>query len=108
MTTAEIWMICLSAIMAVGTIGSVIVALIALNRGSDTFISPQPLDVRVIEELHKQFALRADFIGHVKDNDKQRGIIHKRLDDAIADYNEKFQALPNEIVALLRNTGNLK
>lgn len=97
-------MLVLTAIMAIGTIGALVVMVIALNRKVDTQISPQPLDVNLVE----QFASRREFLDHVRDNDKQRAILHKRMDDCIKDYNEKFQQLPNEIVALLRNTGNLR
>lgn len=108
MTQAEIWMLVFNAIMAAGTCGAFVVMLASLNKISRTQITPQPLDVRVIEELHRQFAAQDEFAEHVRDNDKQRGILHQRIDAAIADYNEKFQKLPNEIVALLRNTGNLR
>lgn len=53
-------------------------------------------------------ASKEEFVKHVEDNDKQRGLLHKRIDDVIDDYNAKFQSLPNEIVALLKNTGAIR
>ena len=90
-----------------GGVGLAIAGVAAFKKGS-VEVSPQPFDVRVVEEMHKQFTPKTDFSAHVRDNDKQRGVLHGRIDDVVADYNEKFQKLPNEIVALLSNTGNLK
>lgn len=53
-------------------------------------------------------ASKEEFLKHVADNDNQRGLLHKRIDDVIDDYNAKFQSLPNEIVALLKNTGAIR
>jgi len=103
----EIWMLVGQLVMAIGTIGTLLFMVVGRNKPTELTANP-PLDVRIVEEMHKQFALRSDFLEHVRDNDAQRGVLHKRVDDAVEDYNQKFQKLPNEIVALLRNTGNLK
>jgi hypothetical protein len=87
---------------------AVIVAIAAMRRATDVNVTNRTLSVHVTQQMHDQFASKPEFFEHVRDNDKQRGILHNRIDRAIDDYNEKFQALPNEIVALLRNTGNLK
>jgi uncharacterized protein YpmS len=103
MTTTEAWMLGCTILMAMASIGALIVAILALNRRQQIAVQ-QPVDIKLIEQL----VSKDDFMAHVRENDRQRGLLHKRLDDAIKDYNEKFQALPNEIVALLRNTGNLR
>lgn len=104
MTEAEKWMVAGMIIGLLLTFGALVISIIALNKKAAVEVSPQPLDVNLVE----QFASRREFLEHVRDNDKQRAILHKRLDEAIRDYNEKFQSLPNELVALLRNTGVIK
>lgn len=97
------WSLIATVIMAIATFG------MWLDTRKQRKVSvEQPVDIRVVEQLHQQFASKLEFQQHVRDTDKQRGLLHKRMDEAIRDYNEKFQSLPNEIVALLRNTGNLK
>jgi hypothetical protein len=108
MSTTEILMVIAGAVESLATLGGLIVMIVALKRVSDVNVTNRELRVHVEQKLHDLFASKPEFQEHVRDNDRQRGILHKRLDDAIQDYNEKFQALPNEIVALLRNTGNLK
>lgn len=101
-------MIIVGAIESLATLGGLIVMIVALKRVSDINVTNKTLSVEVKQHLHDQFASREDFQQHVMDNETQRSILHSRVDRAIEDYNRKFQALPNEIVALLRNTGNLK
>lgn len=33
---------------------------------------------------------------------------HKRMDELVNDYNEKFQQLPHQIIALMRNAGIIR
>lgn len=61
----------------------------------------QKRDVTVSQE----FVAKPDFEKHAAYDHVEHGILHKRINDAEADYNEKFQQLPNQIVMLLRNTG---
>lgn len=108
MSTLEILMVIAGAVESLATLGGLIVMIVALKRVSDINLTNKTLSVHVEQRFHDQFAAKSEFLEHVRNNDRQRGIIHKRIDDLIRDYNDKFQAQPNEIVALLRNTGNLK
>jgi len=104
MTEAEKWMLGGMIISTLLTLGGLIISIVAINKKQEVQISDQPISIK----LQEQFAGKHEFQEHVQDNDRQRGMLHKRIDRVIADYNDKFQTLPNEIVALLKNTGAIK
>src|SRR5580698_3174488 len=108
MTTGEIILIIAGSLEAIATVGTAIIMLVALKRVNDVNVTNKTLSVHVTQAMHDQFASKPDFNAHVVDNDKNREIIHERINEAIKDYNQKFQDLPGEIVALLRNAGALK
>lgn len=108
MNQLDIWMLIATLVMAIGTAVMAVIMWMDRSKRAEIKISPQPVKVAITDELHDRFASREDFLAHCRDNEKQREKLHGRIDDAIADYNQKFQNLPGEIVALLRHTGALK
>ncbi len=95
-------------------------ALFALDvylrlRAAQSAKDPQKRDVRISADC----ATREEFDEHVRTNRAAHNQIfseikegdadvHKRLDAVVKEFNEQLRALPNEIIALLRNTGALK
>jgi ribosome-binding protein aMBF1 (putative translation factor) len=55
-----------------------------------------------------QDRIREDRAALDKADEDRASRIHRRIDDLERDIHDRIQALPNEIVALLRNTGNLR
>jgi hypothetical protein len=108
MTTGEIILIIAGLLEALATVGSLVVMIVALKRVTDVNVTNKTFSVHVTQAMHEQFASKPDFNAHVADNDKNREILHERVNEAIRDYNQKFQDLPGEIIALLRNAGALK
>jgi len=106
----------------------------AANRPAQATIAPQPLSVTISQELHKEFAAKADFDQH-KSNcehefarvDQQRGedlranaasrkVMYDKQDDlrkeltertdaVRKDLSDKIDSIPERIIATLKNTG---
>jgi hypothetical protein len=106
----------------------------SVNRPVQQTISPQPLSVTISQELHKEFAAKADFDKHKMHTfeefsrvDRQRGEdlranaasrktmydkqdelrkeLTDRTDDVQKNLGERIDAIPDRIIATLRNTG---
>jgi len=65
--------------MVVATAGMFIIAFIGQFRKTNVNISEQPLDVKVVEELHKQFAGKEAFDKHVEKNDEDHREIFSKI-----------------------------
>ncbi|HTB86015.1 MAG TPA: hypothetical protein VK742_20385 [Candidatus Sulfotelmatobacter sp.] len=79
MTTFDEWMLGLGITGTFCTVGAMIIAVIALNKKTLTQISPQPLTVRLIEEMHDQFANKKAFDDLVKHNTERHGQIFAEI-----------------------------
>jgi hypothetical protein len=78
MSAAEIWLIVAGMIEVVATVAAVVIALVAMDKKTQTQVQPQPL--RIIEEIHHQFASRKDFAGHVRTNTDRHSQLFNRID----------------------------
>lgn len=69
--------------------------------------------------LEEGAVTKQELAGHIRDDRAEHQLLHDRISKASEaselrsqamkdDYNEKFQQLPNQIVALLRNTGVIR
>jgi hypothetical protein len=79
MTTFEQWMLGLGIMGAFVSFGALVVAVIAINKKTDVKVSPQPLTVRLIEELHEQFAGKKAFEELARSNTERHGQIFSEI-----------------------------
>lgn len=74
--------------------------LMAAANARPQIISPQPLAVELVEELHEQFASKRLFDDHVKNNTERHGQIFSRIDrverEAREQMEKRFTALNEE------------
>ena len=91
MTTAESWMLALNALMAVGTFGALIVAIIALNKKAAAQISPQPLAVEVVKAIHERFAGKAEFDEHARNNTARHTQLFARIEQVETGAREELK-----------------
>jgi len=118
--------------MAIGTIGALIVSIVAMNKRQEVKVE-QPLMV----EFTKEFVQHVEFDQHKRDmavgfaqRDAQRSkdlqdstdsrrLIYDKIDETRIEVSEqteavrrelsqKIDAIPGEIITLLRNTGAIK
>jgi hypothetical protein len=79
---------------------SILVAVVALFKKSGTVISPQPLAIEMVEELHQQFASLKTFEEHVEGNTARHGQLFARISQVERDAREasdrKFAELYEE------------
>jgi hypothetical protein len=99
MTSLETWMLVLNALMAVGTFGALVVAIIALNKKSDAQISPQPLLVQIRKALHEEFAKKEEFDRHVTINTERHSQLFKLIEKAQETARTELHQEINEIQA---------
>jgi len=79
MTTFEQWMLGLGIITGFCAVGALIVAIFALYRRTDSVISPQPLAIQLVEELHEQFAGKRAFDELARSNTERHGQIYAEI-----------------------------
>jgi len=131
-TAGEQWMLGSTIVMAIGTIGALIVSIVAMNKRQEVKVE-QPLMV----EFTKEFVQHVEFDQHKRDmavgfaqRDAQRSkdlqdstdsrrLIYDKIDETRIEVSEqteavrrelsqKIDAIPGEIITLLRNTGAIK
>jgi len=68
---------------------SCVIALIALLKKGEVQISPQPLAIQLVEELHEQFASKKSFEEHILGNTARHSQLFKKIEES----EEKSQAL---------------
>lgn len=95
MTEAEKWILGCTIIGAACAVGALVVAVIALNKKQETVISPQPLAVTIVEEMHKRFASKEAFDDLAKNNTAR----HSQLFAGIKEVDEKSRALIEKKIA---------
>jgi hypothetical protein len=61
------------------SVGALIVAIFALYRRTDSVISPQPLAIQLVEELHEQFAGKRAFDELARSNTERHGQIFAEI-----------------------------
>lgn len=81
MTEAEKWILGCTIVMALATVAAVIISLVALNKKTDTQISPQPLLVEITKALHERFADKGSFEQHVAGNTARHAQLFNRIDE---------------------------
>lgn len=91
MTSGEEWMLGCTIVMALCTVGALIVALIALNKKLKI---EQPL----IMAMEKEFATKQEFERHVQKNDQE----HKEMDSKIGGVQETAAAKLEDQIELMR------
>jgi carboxylesterase type B len=79
MTTFEQWMLGLGIVGAFCSFSALIVAIFALHRKTDSVISPQPLAIQLVEELHEQFAGKQAFEDLARGNTERHGQIFAEI-----------------------------
>ena len=133
MSESEKWILGCTIVMALGTIGALIVAIIAVNKKQEVRVD-QPVNVTITEELHKTFAAKEDLKSHVAETkDEFRRVARERSDDlrlaaqsrrtmyekqdatrkeltersdaVRKDLGEKIDSIPDQVIATLRNAG---
>lgn len=70
MTEGEKWILGCTIVMAVGTIGAMIVMIIALNKKQEVKVD-QPVSITITEELHNSFAAKESFDKHCEENRRE-------------------------------------
>jgi len=81
--------------------------LAAVYYGKEIFFprqNPAVLDVRFVETL----ATKTDLANSVTKLELEDKVLHKRITDGRNDLDKTLRELPMQIVALLKNTGNLR
>ena len=84
--------------------GAFIVALIALFRKSDTEISPQPLAVQIVEELHERFAGKREFKEHVEHNTARHAQIFKEIQRVEREVGIELNKITQQVASLSTET----
>lgn len=74
----EVWMLVGQLLMAVGTIGALIIMAAAFNKKQNVQFK-QPVNVTISEELHKIFAAKETFDRHVAENKAEHEQLHSRI-----------------------------
>ena len=57
-----------------------LVAVITLFKQTDTQVSPQPLNVEIVKELHDQFAQKEEFEAHVAGETERQAQLLRKLE----------------------------
>jgi len=107
MTEAEKWILGCTIIGAICGIGALVVAVISLNKKQETVISPQPLAITIVEEMHKRFASKEAFDELAKNNTARHSQLFSRIDqverEARVEMERKFTELNDERRRTLEN-----
>lgn len=61
-----------------GVVGMVI-GVVSLLKKTDTVISPQPLAIKIVEEMHEMFASKKEFNELLKNNTERHGQLFNRI-----------------------------
>lgn len=97
MTESEKWILGCTIVMAFAAIGALVVAIIALNKKTETQISPQPLAVELVKELHEQFAGLEPFEKHVEHNTARHAQLFASVERVEREGRAHLEAATREI-----------
>ena len=97
MNTSEQWTLGINLILAVCTVGSLVVMIVMANKKQQVSLSPQPLTVEVVKALHEQFADKGEFEKLVNHTTNRHAQIFARLDKA---EREAREHLAHEVSAI--------
>ena len=78
MNESEKWIVGCTILVALCTLGAVIISIVALNRKQEVKVE-QPVSITITEELHKVFANREAFNEHVADNKREHENIFSKI-----------------------------
>ena len=120
------WSFLMDTLVAIGTFGALIIAIIAVSRKQEVKVQ-QPISVEVIEQLHEQFASREGFEEHVrntaeefrrlraenkhdreeiaKKSSEQVAGVYDRIEDVRKELGGKIDSLPERVINTLKTTG---
>lgn len=89
-----------------GFLGSLLFLLIIVEKLKIFFPSKEVPKREVT--ITTDAASKVEFDEHKEIDREEHAHLHKRIDQSLAEFNDKFQQLPNQIVTLLRNTGVIR
>jgi hypothetical protein len=77
MTEAEKWMLGCALVGCLLSLGAFVISIISVLRTQNIAVSPQPLAVRVMEELQDQFASKTEFLNFRTDCQKETAALRE-------------------------------
>lgn len=104
MTQFDVWMLVATLVMASGTALMAILMWADRSRRADVAIAPQPLAVKIIEEIHERFAAKKEFVEHVKENSARHAQIFNRIDTVRDMAREELERRIDEVQLDRRRT----
>lgn len=79
-SATEAWILGCTIIGAITGIGALVVAIIAVRKKVDVQVTPQPLAVQMVQELHERFANKEDFEKHCQTNTSRHAQLFSAID----------------------------
>ena len=100
----ETWMLISQLVIAVGTIGALLVMVATFNKKAKVQVQ-QPVRVTVDEELHKLFASKPDFENHLRDFREKHSEVWRTLRGENQRIGNEVTAMREAIAGLEATTG---
>jgi len=97
-------------VMTIGTIGAMVVSVIALNKKQEVRVQ-QPVTITITEELHKIFAAREVFEKHVAENREDHDKIFTKIGGvergAAATIEQRVEVVRRDLVEVGKQVSGL-
>ena len=107
----EIWMLIGQLLMAIGTIGALVLMAAAFNKKQNVAFK-QPVSVTISEELHKVFAAKEAFENHIAENKKEHENFYSKIGGvergAAANLAGRFDKISSELTEQGKDIAGLK